>query len=186
MNNLLSFIPVALFFGVYKWQGDIKHATAALMIATVIQLAFAWWRSRSLKPIHVVTLVLVLGFGGATLLLDQQFIVWKPTVLNLVLALAFLLSPLFGKRQPLVQMMMGKEIALPATSWQRLNLAWVAFFVALALVNLLVYRLYGMDVWVDFKLFGILGLTMVFVLAQGVWLARKGTAIAKTQNGDDQ
>lgn len=182
MNSLFSFIPVVIFFGLYKWHGDIKLATAALMIATVIQLAIAWWHSRTLKPIHIVTLVVVLGFGSATLFLDERFIVWKPTALNAVLALAFLLSPLFGKRQPLVQMLMGKEITLPDAAWQRLNLAWVTFFLALALINPLVYSLYGMEVWVDFKLFGIIGLTLLFVLAQGIWLARRGAVEGKQRD----
>lgn len=185
MNNLLNFIPVAIFFGVYKFYGDIKIATAVLMVATVIHLLVIWIHSRVIKPIHVVTLALVLVFGGATLLLNEQAIVWKPTVLNLVMALAFLLSPLFGKRQPLVQMIMGKEISLPKATWHRLNIAWVVFFIALAIINLLVFHFYGMSVWVTFKLFGILGLTVIFVLAQGVWLARQGALAQKGQNNND-
>ncbi|BBG30515.1 inner membrane-spanning protein YciB [Zymobacter palmae] len=185
MNNLLNFLPVAIFFGVYKYYGDLKIATAVLMVATVIHVLGLWLYSRAIKPIHLVTLVLVLGFGAATLLLNDHFIVWKPTVLNLVMALAFLLSPLFGKRQPLVQMMMGKEISLPSTVWHRLNIAWVVFFVALAIVNLLVYRFYGESVWVTFKLFGMLGLTVLFVLAQGIWLARQGALAHKTQDDND-
>lgn len=187
MNNLLNFIPVAIFFGVYKFYGDIKWATAALMIATVIHILLIWLHQKTVKPIHLVTLALVLVFGGATLLLSDKIIVWKPTVLNLLLALAFLLSPLFGKRQPLVQLMMGKEITLPAATWQRLNIAWVLFFIALAIVNLLVFYLYGQSAWVTFKFFGILGLTLVFVLAQGVWLARRGALVQQSQdNNDDQ
>lgn len=187
MNNLLNFIPVAIFFGVYKLYDDIKIATAALMIATVIHIMVVWLHQKAVKPIHLVTLALVLIFGGATLLLSDKVIVWKPTVLNLLLAVAFLLSPLFGKRQPLVQLMMSKEITLPAATWQRLNVAWVFFFIALAIINLLVFYLYGQSVWVTFKSFGIIGLTLVFVLGQGVWLARRGALAQQSQdNNDDQ
>lgn len=186
MNNLLNFIPVAIFFGVYQYTGNIEKATIALMITTVIHVLIIWLHSRVLKPIHILTLVLVLGFGAATLALDKRFIVWKPTALNLIMALVFLFSPLFGQRKPLVQMMMGKEISLPNATWRRLNMAWVIFFIALAIVNWLVFHFYGMNVWMTFKLLGIAGLTALFVLAQGVWLARKGALTHKESDNSGQ
>lgn len=185
MNNLLNFLPLAIFFGVYKYCGNIKIATGVLMAVTVIHVLAIWLHSRAVKPIHWVTLGLVMVFGAGTLFLDKELIVWKPTVLYTLMALAFLLSPLFGKRQPLAQRMMGKEISLPAEKWMRLNWSWVVFSVALAIINIVVYRVYGESIWVTFKVLGTLGLTVLFVLAQGLWLARQGALAHSAQDNND-
>lgn len=185
MNNLLNFLPLAIFFGVYKYYDDIKIATAVLMVITVIHVLAIWLHSRTVKPIHLVTVGLVLVFGAGTLFLNKELIVWKPTVLYALMALAFLLSPLFGKRQPLAQLMMGKEISLPDEKWMCLNWSWVAFSVALAIINIAVYRLYGESVWVTFKFLGTLGLTVLFVLAQGLWIARQGALAHNAQDNND-
>ena len=185
MNNLLNFLPLAIFFGVYKYYGDIQIATSVLMVVTVIHVLAIWLHSRTVKPIHWVTLGLVLAFGAGTLVLDKSLIVWKATVLYALMALAFLLSPLFGKRQPLAQRMMGKEISLPAEKWMRLNWSWVVFSVALAIINIVVYRVYGESTWFTFKFLGTLGLTVLFVLAQGLWLARQGALAHSAKDNHD-
>jgi intracellular septation protein len=121
---------------------------------------------------HLISLVLILVFGGATWFLrDPTFIKWKPTVLNWLFAIVFLGSQFIG-RQPVIQRMLSAQIELPAEIWRRLNLAWTAFFIVIGGVNLYVAFHFEESVWVNFKLFGMLGLTVLFVLLQSFYLAR--------------
>ena len=122
---------------------------------------------------HIITLILLLVFGGATLLLkDPVFIKWKPTAINWLFALVFLGSQYIGQK-PLVQRMMGQALDIDdASVWMRLNLAWVGFFVFSGVANLVVAFNFSEDIWVDFKLFGLMGLTLIFVVGQAFYLAR--------------
>lgn len=172
MKLLLDFLPIALFFAVYHLSGDIILATLVLIPATLAQVAVIWWRYRRVEKLHLITLALLVVLGGATVVFrDAAFIQWKPTVVNALFALAFLASPLFGGKT-LIQRMMEKAVSVPATVWSRLNLAWVGFFIAMAGLNVYVFKTFDEATWVSFKLFGMLGLTLVFVLAQGVYLSR--------------
>ncbi|SHE60977.1 intracellular septation protein [Modicisalibacter ilicicola DSM 19980] len=172
MKLLLDFLPIAIFFAAYHLSGDIVLATLVLIPATLAQVGVIWWRHRRLEKMHLVTLGLLVVLGGATVLFrDAAFIQWKPTVVNALFALAFLLSPLFGGKT-LAQRMMGQVIGLPAAIWTRLNLAWAGFFLVLAMLNVYVFKTFSEATWVNFKLFGMLGLTLAFVLAQGVYLSR--------------
>ncbi len=171
MRLLYDFFPILVFFAAYKLAG-IYVATAAAIAATGLQVGLHWLRHRRVEAMHLVTLGLIVVFGGATLLLhDELYIKWKPTVLNWLFALAFLGSQLFGGRT-LVERVMGREIALPPAVWRRLNLGWALFFGFVGALNLYVAYRFPTDVWVDFKLFGIVGLTLLFVVGQGLWLAR--------------
>lgn len=175
MKLLLDFLPIAIFFAVYHFSGDIVLATLVLIPATLAQVAFLWWRHRRVEKMHLVTLALLIVLGGATVIFkDPTFIQWKPTVVNALFALAFLASPLFGGKT-LVQRMMEKAVSLPAAIWTRLNLAWVVFFIVMAVLNVYVFKTFDEATWVNFKLFGMLGMTLVFVLAQGVYLSRHMT-----------
>lgn len=171
MKLLYDFFPILLFFVAYKLYG-IYVATATAIVATVLQVAVFWLRHRRVEKMHVITLAIIVLFGGATLLLkDPVFIKWKPTVAYWLFAAAFLGSQFIGGKS-LVERMMGHAIQTTRAVWQRLNLAWVVFFVAMGLVNLYVAYHYSEETWVNFKLFGLMGLTFLFVLAQGVVLAR--------------
>ncbi len=171
MKLLYDFFPILLFFVAYKLYG-IYVATATAIVATILQVALFWLRHRRVEKMHVITLAIIVLFGGATLLLkDPVFIKWKPTVAYWLFAAVFLGSQFIGGKS-LVERMMGHAIQTTRTVWQRLNLAWVVFFVAMGLVNLYVAYHYSEDTWVNFKLFGLMGLTFLFVLAQGVVLAR--------------
>lgn len=175
MKILVDFLPIVLFFITYHLTKNMVLATAVLIPATVLQVLFVWWRTGRIEKMHVITLVLVVVLGGATILLqDDQFIMWKPTIVNLAFAVAFLVSPLFGGK-PLIQRMMEKNVQLPSHIWHRLNVAWVVFFIVLAIVNILVFHWYSKTAWVNFKLFGMLGLTLVFVVGQGLYLSRHAT-----------
>jgi intracellular septation protein len=171
MKLLFDLFPVILFFVFYQLY-DIYVATVAAIVAAAGQVAYLKLRRRNIETMHWVTLGLLVVFGGMTLLLhDPTFIKWKPTVVNWLFAVAFLGSQMFMQRS-LLQRMMDHAVTLPDEAWRRLNTAWVVFFAAMGLLNLYVAYGYSEAVWVNFKLFGFLGLTLAFMLAQGFYLAR--------------
>ncbi len=176
MKLLIDFFPILLFFITFKLfedqQEGILAATAVIIVATGVQVAITWAMKRRVEKMHLITLALVVVFGGATLLLeDEMFIKWKPSVVNWLFALAFLGSHFFGERN-LVARGMGSSLRLPAAVWARLNFAWVLFFLSMGLLNLYVVYRFDTDTWVNFKLFGLMGLTLLFVLGQALYLAR--------------
>jgi len=171
MKLLVDFFPILLFYGAYQWQG-IYVATAVAIAASLIQVSYLKLRHNKVEPVHLMTLAVVGLFGGATLLLqDETFIKWKPTVVNLLLAGVFLGSQYLG-RAPIVQRMMEAQLELSTAIWQRLNLMWCLFFVAMAGANAYVALTFDTDTWVNFKLYGMLGLTVLFLFAQGFYLMR--------------
>ncbi|WP_421869928.1 septation protein A [Motiliproteus sp.] len=172
MKLLFDFLPIAIFFGVYKYTGDIIIATAVLIPATLLQMLYTWIKTHKVEKMQLVTLGLVVVMGGATVLLkDKTFIQWKPTVVNWLFAVAFLGSQFIGAK-PLVQRMMESAVELPKQIWLRLNLAWVIFFVVMGALNLFVAYTMSEETWVNFKLFGMLGLTLVFIVLQGIYLSK--------------
>lgn len=176
MKILFDFFPVILFFIAYKMQEDpiqgILVATAVAIAASFAQIGLHWWRHRRLEKMHVISLAIIVVLGGATLLFqDEMFIKWKPTAINWLFGLVFLASQFIGARS-LVRRMMEPNIQLPEPVWLRLNLSWVGFFFVAGVANLYVVYNFDTDTWVNFKLFGLLGMTLVFVLVQAVYLAR--------------
>ncbi|MGE0371425.1 MAG: septation protein A [Gammaproteobacteria bacterium] len=173
MKLLFDFFPVLLFFAAYKLTGDnIYIATAVAIAATFVQSAVFWLRHRRLEKMHVITLVLLVVFGGATLLLqDEVYIKWKPTVLNWLFGLVFIGSHFIGDR-PVIQRLMAQAVTLPQAVWYRLNLLWSLFFIAVGFINLYVVYNFDTDTWVNFKLFGIIGLTLLFIIAQSFYIGR--------------
>ncbi len=176
MKLLFDFFPILLFFITYQLYEDqhegILAATAVIIVATLIQVAWTWFRNRRLETVHLVTLGLVIIFGSATLLLkDEMFIKWKPTVVNWLFAAAFLISGVLMDK-PLIRRMMQGNLELPDEIWKRLNLAWGSFFILMGGLNLYVVYHFDTDTWVNFKLFGLLGLTIAFVVGQSFYLMR--------------
>jgi intracellular septation protein len=171
MKQLLDFFPILLFFVAYKLYG-IYAATLTAIVASIAQVAVYWLKYRRFETMHLLSLGIITVFGGATLFLqDEMFIKWKPTVLNGLFALVFLLSQWIG-RKPLIERMMSAHVDAPPGVWRKLNLAWVTFFVVMGATNLFVVYNFDTDAWVNFKLFGLLGLTFLFVLAQSLYLFR--------------
>lgn len=171
MKLLYDFFPIVLFFVAYKAY-DIYVATAVAIAAAFLQNGLFWWKHRRFERMHVVSLGLIALLGGLTLLLrDNTFIMWKPTVINWLFAAVFAGSHLIGKKT-LVQRMLGGQIELPGPVWTRLNLSWVAFFLVSGAANLYVAYHFSEAAWVNFKLFGLLGLTLLFLVLQAVYLAR--------------
>ncbi len=171
MKMMFDFFPVLLFFAAYKLY-DIYVATAVLIAASAIQtFAHRLYHGR-FENNHLITLVLVVLFGGATLMLhDETFIKWKPTVINWLFGAIFLISQFVGKKT-VIERMLGGKVALPAPVWTRLNLAWSMFFVLMGALNLYVAFSFDTDTWVNFKLFGLMGLTFVFIIGQSIYLMR--------------
>jgi intracellular septation protein len=171
MKLLFDLFPILLFFAAFK-LGDIYVATGVAIAATFAQIAWLKLRGRKVETMQWASLAIIAVFGGMTLLFrDETFIKWKPTVLYGLFAAALLLVPRLTGRNPL-QAMMGGQIALPAALWQRLTLAWAAFFGFMGSLNLFVAYGFPLAIWVDFKVFGTLGLTVLFVVAQALWIGR--------------
>lgn len=179
MKFLYDFFPVALFFIAYKTY-DIFVATAVIIVASLVQVGSFWLKHRRFENMHLVTLALVVVLGGATIILhDDNFIKWKPTVVNWLFAVVFLGSHFIGKRT-IIERMLASNISLPTQIWSRLSYLWIGFFLVMGIANLYVAFYYApelslaerTDLWVDFKLFGMMGLTFVFVIIQAFYLAR--------------
>lgn len=171
MKFLFDMFPVICFFSVY-WVSDIYVATAAAIVATLGQVAWLKLRRRRVEPMLWASLAIIIVFGGLTLVLrDRMFIMWKPTVLYWLFAVVLGISAAaFGKN--LIRAMMSAQVALPEWVWVRLNWSWVAFFAVMGAVNLAVAYNFSEATWVQFKLFGGLGLMLLFVIAQAFFLAR--------------
>ena len=171
MKFLFDLFPVILFFVAFKFAG-IYVATAVAMGATVAQIAWVWFRHRKVEPMLWVSFGVIAVFGSATLLLqDETFIKWKPTVLYWLFAGSLSIAQL-AFRKNLIRAMMGKQLQLPEPAWTRLLWSWVAFFTVMGVANLYVAFNYSTDQWVNFKLFGGMGLMFAFVIAQALFLAR--------------
>lgn len=176
MKLLFDFFPIVLFFITFKAFDDphegVLWATGVIIIATLVQVGVTWVRNRRVEKMHLITLALVVFFGGLTLIFkNEMFIKWKPSVVNWLFAAALLLSQFFGERN-LVQRMMEGSVQLPDVIWTRLNAAWALFFVAMGLLNIYVVYNFDTDTWVNFKLFGLMGCTFAFVIAQTIYLMR--------------
>jgi intracellular septation protein len=171
MKFLYDFFPILLFFIAYKMY-DIYVATTVAIAAAFVQTAGYWLKHRRFETMHLVTFGLLLVFGGLTLLLrDPVFIKWKPTVINWLFALVFAGSTWIGEKT-MIKRMMGHAIQVEPPIWLRLNWAWVIFFISMGAVNLYVAFNYEENTWVNFKLFGMMGLTFVFIIGQALFLSR--------------
>ena len=200
MKFLFDFLPIALFFGCFKYaenhqdwaaafatqhfgfmvsggsvdakQAPVLLATLVVIVATLAQVAWLKLRGRKVDTMLWVSLVLVVVLGGLTIWFhNETFIKWKPSVLYWTMGTALWLSPLLAGKN-LLKVMLGEQLQLPAKVWHRLNFAWVAFFAGMGLLNLWVAYSFSTDTWVNFKLFGGIGLMLVFTVAQGLYLSR--------------
>jgi intracellular septation protein len=199
MKLLFDLFPVILFFAAFKYAGSHKEgvaqwldglfaavgltagidpeqapillATVVVILATVGQILWVRLRHGKVDKMLWFSLALVVILGSLTLLLrDDSFIKWKPTLLYWVFAATLLVSGLIGKS--LVRAMFAEHIQMPDVRWRQLNLVWVGFFALLGALNLVIARNYDTETWVNFKVFGGMGLVLLFMLAQGFWLMR--------------
>ena len=199
MKLLFDFLPIVLFFVAFKYaqantawaaafatqhfgflvsggvvgadEAPVLLATLVVIVATLAQVAWLVLRGRKVDLMLWVSLALVVVLGGATIWFHSEtFIKWKPSVLYWVMAAAFVVAQLMGKN--LLKLLLGGQLVLPAAVWQRLALAWVGFFALMGALNLWVAYTFSTATWVNFKLFGGIGLMLVFTLAQGLYLSR--------------
>jgi intracellular septation protein len=169
MQLLADYLPLILFFVAFKLKG-IYVATAVAIVASVLQIA--WFVSRrKVSTVHWLSLAIIVVFGGATLLLqDETFIKWKPTVLYGLFGAVLAVGKLAFRRDWIAVLL--KDVALPAHVWSAVTWSWIAFFAAMAVANWYIAFHFPTETWVNFKVWGGIGLFLVFALAQGVWLAR--------------
>jgi len=171
MKFLFDLLPVLLFFVAFK-LADIYVATAVAIATTVVQVTWLKLRGKRVDAMLWASLGIIVVFGGATLALqDETFIKWKPTVLYWLLGAVIAAAAALFRRN-LIRMMLSHQVQLPDPVWDRLNWSWVGFFAFMGALNLYVAYNYSTDLWVNFKLFGGMGLMLVFVVAQALFLAR--------------
>ena len=171
MKLLFDFFPVLLFFAAFKWYG-IYVATAVIMAASLLQLGIYWLKHRRFEKLHIITLIVVLIFGGTTLLFHNDlFIKWKPTVIYWAFTLCFFGSQFIGKKN-LAQRMLDRQITLPSNVWRRINSSWALFFLLMGIINVYVLYHFSTNAWVNFKLFGAMGMTIAFLIGQFVYMSR--------------
>jgi len=171
MKFLFDLFPVFLFFVAFKFFG-IYVATAVAMGATFAQIGWVWLRHRKVEKTLWISLGVIVVFGGATLVLrDETFIKWKPTVLYWLFGISLAVGMLVFKKN-LIRTMMEKQVTLPDPIWTRLQASWIVFFVVMGALNLFVAYNFSTDTWVNFKLFGGIGLMLVFVVLQALMLGR--------------
>jgi intracellular septation protein len=169
MQLLVDYIPLVVFILAYFYQ-DIFFATGMLMVAMPVVLVLQWLMTKKINKIYAASTVLVLVLGGATLAFrNPTFLYWKPTVLNWLIAIVFLGSQWIGDKT-VVQRMLENAAELSADQWVRLNQIWVVFFSIVGGINIYVAYNFSEAFWVKFKLFGMLGLTLIFVIIQSIWL----------------
>ena len=213
MKLLFDFFPIILFFISYyqahflienSFIGQLINpdkpdfinatiiATGVAIIASFIQVGYHWINTRKFERMHLFSLALITVLGSITIFLgNPAFIQWKPTVLNWLFAVVFLGSMLIGEK-PIIQRAMSDQINLPQRVWNTLNLSWVGFFFISGAANLYVAFYYNlgapdqdrMDTWVNFKLFGLMGLTIAFVILQAIYLSRHIIEDDDTPDGD--
>ena len=200
MKLLLDFLPIFLFFGTYNYakgqkdwaaqfatdhfgavvsggivgpsEAPVLLATVVVIVATLAQIAVLKARGKRIDMMLWISLGLVVVFGGATIWFhNETFIKWKPSVLYWAMGLSFWVSQTFFRKN-LLQAMIGEQLQLPAPAWQRLNISWITFFAAMGVLNLLVAFNFSTDAWVNFKLFGGMGLMLLFTVGQGMYMAR--------------
>lgn len=180
MKQFIEFIPLIVFFAVYKFQ-DIYMATGALVVVMGLQLIYGWVRHRKVEKMPLFTFVLVAFFGGLTVFFhDDSFIKWKVTVINMLFAVGLLISR-YGFGKNLIKQMLGKELQAPDPVWDRVNLGWAGFFALCGLLNLYIAFNLSQEMWVNFKVFGLLGMTLLFTLLSGVYLYRHLPAEQKAE-----
>jgi len=178
MKFLIDFFPVLLFFITYQvtksvyGQGDFFLATGVLLVASIIQFIILKKIGEKIGKMHKINLALIIVLGLATLLLkDVKLLQWKVSIVNWAFGLVFIGSQFIGSK-PIIERMMSSALQVPKNIWARLNFAWGSFFISLGFLNWYVKDNYSIDDWVNFKFYGLIGLTIVFIILQAIYVGR--------------
>lgn len=172
MNKMLNdLLPAIVFFTVYKVY-DIFYATAALIIITITQVIWEYIKYRKIAKAQILVAVLVTVFGGATLYFhDEEFIKWKVSIINWLLGFGLIVTTYIMKETPM-EKMLKDSVNLAHKQWKMLNNVWGAYFVMLGTINLFVAYFFSTNTWMNFKLFGMIGLTIAFMVIQMIYLSK--------------
>lgn len=171
MKLLLDFFPIVLFFVAFK-LADIYVATGVAIVATIAQIAWLRWRSGKVETMQWLSLAVIVLFGGATLIAhDESFIKWKPTILYWLMGGSLLVAQLIWRKN-LIKSLIGDKVRMADAAWTNMRRSWTVFFLLMGVLNLWVAYNFDTATWVDFKLFGGLGLMAVFVIGQSLWLGK--------------
>jgi intracellular septation protein len=180
MHLLIDFLPIVLFFATYFISGEFFTALIVIMIAAPLAFLLQWLVTRTFNKISAISTVLVIVLGGGALLLDNKMIfLWKPTVFYWFAAIAFLASQYIGEKSFIRRLMESASdnsespLSMPDDKWRILNFAWVLCFIVAGALNIYVAYAYSEPTWVKFKLFGLIGITILFIIAQSIWLAKQ-------------
>ena len=172
MQLLLDFFPLIAFFVAFV-TFDLYVATATIIVATALQIAYQWFRHRKVNKMLLISGALVAVLGGITLALrNPVFLQWKLTVVNWLFAAGFLGSQLFGSKT-FTERIMGQAVELEPAMWRQLNTLWVVNFAVIGTLNLYVMYNYELQTWVYFKTFGMIGLTLLTAVAQAFWISSR-------------
>ena len=176
MKLILDFLPVIAFAAAYFSTKSIYYATAWLIAGSAGLVAGNWLIFRKVDKMHFYTFLLLLLFGGGTLLFREPLLImWKPTIANWLLAIFCFGSKFIGEK-PLLERLLGSKLKMPRQNWLRLTDMWVAFFIFSGAINLFVFTQYSEATWVQFKLYGQFAITLIFVILQGIYIAKHFTA----------
>jgi intracellular septation protein len=172
MKLLFDFFPLIAFFVAFTLY-DLYVATATIIVAIALQIAYQWFRHGKVNNMLLISGALVAVFGGITLVLrDPLFIQWKVTVVNWLFAAAFLGSQLFGQKT-FTERLMGQAVELDPAVWRQLNLLWVVNFAVIGALNLYVMYNFDVQVWVYFKTWGMIGLSVLMAVGQAFWISAR-------------
>ncbi|PPR46302.1 MAG: putative intracellular septation protein A [Alphaproteobacteria bacterium MarineAlpha5_Bin8] len=168
MNGIVKLLvdigPLAVFF-IFYTRSDLQTAILPFMIATVIAVLFSYIMEKKIPIMPTVGAGIILVFGGLTIYFDNEvFFKMKPTIINILFALILYGGEVFKK--PLLKYLLGGTLKLQEIGWSILTKRWVGFFIALAVLNEIIWRTQSTDIWVNFKVFGILPITFIFTLSQ--------------------
>ena len=178
MQLFVDYLPILFFFVAYIATNDIFVAVMSIMIVAPIVLAGQWLMTRKINKMTAASTGLIVVLGGITLVLKNPvFFYWKPTVLYWAFGLACLVSQFIGEK-PIVQRMLeaatkdsDTSFDLAPAAWRKLNFMWIGYFIVSGALNIYVAYSFSEPTWVKFKLFGLLGLTIVFIIIQSMWIA---------------
>lgn len=174
MQLLFDFFPLVAFFVAFMVY-DLYVATATIIVAIALQIAYQWLRHRKVNKMLLISGALVAVFGGITLALrDPLFIQWKVTVVNWLFAAGFLASQLFGTKT-FTERLMGQAVELPPQVWRQLNTLWVINFAVIGALNLYVMYNFDVQIWVYFKTWGMIGLSLLMAVGQAIWISSRAT-----------
>ena len=182
MQLLTDFLPLIAFFVAFVVY-DLYVATATIIVVMALQIAYQWFRHRKVNKMLLISGSLVAVFGGITLALrDPVFIQWKVTVVNWLFALAFLGSQLFGSKT-FTERAMGHAVELEPAVWRQLNTLWVVNFAVIGALNLYVMYNFDLQIWVYFKTWGMIGLSLLMAVGQAIWISSRSAGSAGSSSG---